>query len=129
VDTPVTGTPRLLLRLEGLTVLIAAVTAYHALGASWSVFALWLLVPDVGMLGYALSPRVGALTYNAAHVYLGPAALAGLAYADVVPHAWPLCLIWLAHIGLDRALGLGLKFSAAFRSTHLGTVGPQAPTT
>jgi hypothetical protein len=30
-----------------------------------------------------------------------------------------LALIWLAHIGLDRALGYGLKYPTAFRHTHL----------
>jgi hypothetical protein len=32
-------------------------------------------------------------------------------------------LIWLAHIGFDRALGYGLKYSAGFSFTHLGRIG------
>jgi Domain of unknown function (DUF4260) len=28
-----------------------------------------------------------------------------------------------AHIGLDRALGYGLKYSTAFGDTHLGRTG------
>jgi hypothetical protein len=36
MDTPVSGTPRLLLRGEGLTLLIAAVVGYHA---PWSRLA------------------------------------------------------------------------------------------
>ena len=128
MDTPVSGTPRLLLRLEGVAVLAAAVIAYQGLGASWSMFALLLLVPDAALIAYVGGPRIGALAYNAAHTYLAPAILAGLAWFDVVPGAWPLCLIWLAHIGMDRSLGLGLKFSSAFRDTHLGTVGRVART-
>ena len=31
-----------------------------------------------------------------------------------------LALIWLAHIGLDRLLGMGLKYSDRFTHTHLG---------
>jgi hypothetical protein len=29
----------------------------------------------------------------------------------------------MAHIGLDRALGYGLKLPDDFRHTHLGTIG------
>jgi len=123
MDTAVSGTPRLLLRAEGLAVLIGAVVGYHAIGASWGLFAILLLFPDLGLIGYLAGPRVGAHAYNALHTYAGPAALAALAYYGVVPGAWPPCLIWVAHIGMDRALGLGLKFPSAFQHTHLGNVG------
>jgi Domain of unknown function (DUF4260)/Transposase domain (DUF772) len=33
-------------------------------------------------------------------------------------------VIWCAHIGFDRALGYGLKYSAGFGFTHLGLIGP-----
>jgi hypothetical protein len=35
---------------------------------------------------------------------------------------WP-ALIWLAHIGMDRSLGYGLKLPTAFQDTHLGRIG------
>jgi hypothetical protein len=28
-------------------------------------------------------------------------------------------LIWLAHIGMDRTIGYGLKYPTAFKDTHL----------
>jgi hypothetical protein len=31
-------------------------------------------------------------------------------------------LIWLAHIGLDRALSFGLKYPTFFKDTHLQRV-------
>jgi hypothetical protein len=37
-----------------------------------------------------------------------------------------LALIWLAHIGFDRALGYGLKYAAGFGFTHLGRIGKEA---
>ena len=123
MDTPVSGTPRVLLRLEGLALLTAAVVGYRELHASWWLFAVLLLVPDIALVAYAAGPRFGALAYNAVHSYLAPALLAVLAYTFGLPSLWPLCLIWLAHIGMDRALGLGLKFPTAFRDPHLGTVG------
>ncbi len=123
MDTAVSGTPRRLLRAEGLAVLLASVTGYHAIGASWTLFAAVILLPDLGLLGYLAGARIGALAYNTVHTYLGPAALAALAYGAVIPGAWPICLIWIAHIGLDRALGLGLKYPSAFHATHLGALG------
>ena len=30
-----------------------------------------------------------------------------------------LALIWLAHIGMDRLLGYGLKYSSGFKDTHI----------
>ena len=32
-------------------------------------------------------------------------------------------MIWLAHIGFDRALGYGLKYASGFGFTHLGRIG------
>ena len=128
MDTPVSGIPRLLLRLEGLTILIASVVAYREIGGSWLTFAILLLVPDVGLVGYAAGPRIGAHVYNSVHTYLGPALVAVLACFGALPAAaWPICLIWLAHIGMDRSLGLGLKFPSSFQATHLGHVGRVSP--
>jgi hypothetical protein len=39
------------------------------------------------------------------------------------PLAEHIALIWLAHVGVDRALGYGLKYASAFGDTHLGRIG------
>jgi hypothetical protein len=45
------------------------------------------------------------------------------------PAALGAGLIWCTHIGLDRALGYGLKYSTGFQYTHLGRIGRrQQPT-
>jgi hypothetical protein len=31
--------------------------------------------------------------------------------------------ILIAHVGMDRALGYGLKFPTSFQDTHLGRIG------
>ena len=36
-----------------------------------------------------------------------------------------VALIWFAHIGMDRALGFGLKYEFDFADTHLGRLGGQ----
>lgn len=115
--------PLVLLRLEGLAIAAAAVWGFAATGASWWLFAALALAPDLAMVGYAVGPGVGARAYNAAHTYAAPLALA--AVAGLAGWAWglPAALVWAAHIGLDRALGYGLKHAEGFHQTHLGTVG------
>ncbi|VTU14236.1 hypothetical protein RA8CHR_00488 [Variovorax sp. RA8] len=121
------GGVRILLRLEGLAVLAAAVAAYVDLGASWGAFAMLFLLPDLSFLGYLAGSRVGASAYNMAHSYIGPVALLGLGLVGDMPAAVALGLIWSAHIGLDHALGYGLKYGSEFGVTHLGRVGPTDP--
>jgi hypothetical protein len=75
------------------------------------------------MLGYLAGPRAGAAAYNAAHMTAGPLALGAAGLLANLPALAPLAAIWLAHIGLDRALGYGLKYAAGFRDTHLGRIG------
>lgn len=111
------------LRLEGAAVLLLAVLLYQRKGGGWLPFALLLLAPDLSMLGYLRGPRVGALSYNAFHVYLGPTLLGTAALVLAQPVLVSGALIWLAHIGLDRSLGYGLKLPTGFQHTELGPIG------
>jgi hypothetical protein len=118
-----------LLRLEGLAVLLVALGIYSQYGASWWVFAGVFLLPDATMVGYLASPRVGAWAYNLVHTYVTPLVFAGGAFAfrataaDYASLIGSITLIWIAHIGFDRALGYGLKRPTGFRDTHLGRIG------
>jgi hypothetical protein len=111
--------PRFLLRLEGALVLLAAVGAYAAAGLSWWLFAGLLLAPDVVLLGYGAGPRMGAAVYNAGHTYAVPLLLGGAALGLGHTLLGGVALIWVAHIGMDRALGYGLKLPTGFHDTHL----------
>jgi hypothetical protein len=115
----VTGGPRGILRLEGAAALGVSLLLYRQFGGGWGLLALCFLLPDVSMLGYLAGPRVGAAAYNAAHSYVGPVLL-WLATRSI-SSSWAVfaVLIWVAHIGFDRALGYGLKYSSGFRVTHL----------
>lgn len=114
--------PGRLLRLEGAAVLVAALVAYAHLGTSWWWFIGLLFVPDVGLAGYAAGPRVGAATYNLTHTYLWPLALGTWGLVGESTTALSLAIIWAAHLGMDRALGYGLKYATAFGDTHLHRV-------
>ena len=119
----VTGHVRLLLRLEGFAAFAAALAIYGYNDFSWAAFAVFFLAPDLLMLAYLAGPRAGALGYNLVHTYVLPLALVCFGYFAGAPIAAASGLIWIAHIGFDRALGYGLKYQTAFGDTHLGGVG------
>jgi hypothetical protein len=118
----VEGMPRLLLRIEGAALALAAVYMFHRIGGNWWWFAL-ILVPDISMAAYFLGTRPGAIAYNATHVTLVPLVLAALGFLLPSFDLLSIALVWAAHIGIDRALGLGLKYGAGFGLTHLGRIG------
>ena len=112
-----------MLRLEGFLVFSLSLLAYYKFGAGWQIFALCFLVPDLSLLGYMAGPRAGAFLYNSAHSYV--AALLFLAMGVYSSEPWAISagMIWISHIGFDRALGYGLKYEKGFRFTHLGVIG------
>jgi Domain of unknown function (DUF4260) len=121
---PVTGTPLRILRVEGIVLLAAALAAYFiALDEPLWLVPLLLFMPDLFMIGYLRSSPVGALLYNFAHAYPAPALLGAVAIAVHEPLWQAVALIWFAHIGMDRALGYGLKYETDFKDTHLGRIG------
>ena len=127
----VTGGLKVILRAEGLVLFLAALVAYYMLGGNWWMFAALILVPDVSFIGYVFGAKIGAITYNALHSTIGPLLLALLGWVldrDNTMHILRditsfTVLIWLAHIGFDRASGYGLKYTSAFKDTHLGKIG------
>jgi hypothetical protein len=117
------GSVKLLLRLEGLCVFIAALAAYSRFGLGWWAFALFFFAPDSTFLGYLAGPKAGATIYNLVHTYVGAIACLAAGLALPAPIILSAGIIWCAHIGLDRALGYGLKYPDGFGVTHLGRIG------
>jgi hypothetical protein len=110
---------RWVLQAEGLPIFIAGAAAFGALGGPWLALVPLLLVPDLSMVGYLRDTRLGALTYNVAHNLVTAGALLGaglwfgfgwLAIAGSVA---------VAHVGMDRLSGYGLKYPTTFKDTHL----------
>jgi hypothetical protein len=111
--------PALILRIEGAALALVAVMLYGRAGTSWWLFASLLMLPDLGMIGFVRGPRVGAFTYNLTHTLAIPLALAITGLVADRAGLLNVALIWVAHIGADRAMGYGLKYSTHFRDTHL----------
>lgn len=108
-----------LLRLEGGAICLASLAFYETTNQSWVLFALLFLMPDLAMVGYIWGSRVGAFIYNCTHTYLAPLLLAGIGWLTDWSLAAPMATIWIAHIGVDRAIGYGLKRRTGFKATHL----------
>jgi hypothetical protein len=123
----VSGGVRTLLRVEGLTLFAGMTLLYGLWGGPWWVYAVLILAPDLSFLGYLAGPKIGAIIYNAAHSYLVPMTLMTAGFGFAPPLLVSVAMIWLAHIGFDRALGYGLKYSTGFGFTHLGRIGRAAP--
>jgi hypothetical protein len=122
------GGVKTLLRLEGLALFAGATWLYASWGGGpWSLYVVLFLAPDLSFLGYLAGPKIGGWAYNAAHSTLAPIAIIlAIKFGFTSPYLLPPALIWLAHIGFDRALGYGLKYSAGFGFTHLGRIGKEA---
>ena len=122
----VAGGPRTLLRLEGVTLFAGMTLLYGIWDGSWWVYAILFFVPDVSFAAYLAGPRFGAMVYNAAHSYLAPMTMMTTGFVTSSPLVLSIAMIWLAHIGIDRALGYGLKYTKGFGFTHLGRIGKPA---
>lgn len=115
------------LQLEGLAVLIAGAAAFGRLGGDYLWLIPALLVPDLAIAGYLAGPRIGAFVYNLVHNWALGLAVTGAGLALGVT---PLALagaVLIAHTGMDRTVGYGLKFVTGFKDTHLGRIGKPGP--
>ncbi len=75
------------------------------------------------MVGYLSGPRLGAITYNAAHNLVTGLVVLAIGWIAAIAAVALFGAVLIAHVGMDRALGYGLKLPTDFRDTHLGRIG------
>ena len=112
-------TVRFWLRAEGAAALVAGLVIYFQLGGNWLLAIPLLLLPDISAIGYLGGVRVGAFTYNLVHNWLVGLAVLGAGVwlsNDLVTIAGA---ILVAHVGMDRLAGYGLKHTSGFKDTHM----------
>jgi len=112
-----------ILKLEELMLFNFSVILFERLPFEWWWFLLLLLVPDISMLGYMFSKKIGAYSYNIFHhrglaifIYLFGGFLG-------MPVLQLIGIMLFAHIAMDRTFGYGLKYTKGFKYTHLGEIG------
>lgn len=112
-------TLKLFLHLEGLFVLILSIGYYGLNEYNWWLFVILFFVPDVSMFGYVINNKVGSALYNYFHTYTVTLLLIFIGLLTHQDLVLAIGFIWTAHIGMDRAMGYGLKYPTAFKDTHM----------
>ena len=108
------------LKLEELLQFALGIYLFSTLSYAWWWFLVLILLPDIGMLGYLVNTKTGALTYNVFH-HKGLAILiflVGIYFEIEVVQLTGIILF--SHASLDRIFGYGLKYADHFKNTHLG---------
>lgn len=111
------------LKIEELAQFILGIFLFSQLSYSWWVFPALLLLPDIGMLGYLVNTKVGAITYNLFHhkaIAIGMM-LVGMLYIGEIYSL--IGILLFSHASMDRIFGYGLKYPDHFKNTHLGRMG------
>ncbi|HEX8025752.1 MAG TPA: DUF4260 family protein, partial [Candidatus Limnocylindrales bacterium] len=106
----VVGWPRTWLRLEGLAALLAGAVGYGSAGGEWIWFVPALLLVDASMVGYLAGSHPGAIVYNLAHNWFTALAVLGIGVFAALPLVQLLGWVLVAHVGMDRFAGYGLKY-------------------
>jgi hypothetical protein len=117
------GAVRAWLRFEGLAAFIGGVVLFGANGGNWLFIVPLILLPDISAAGYLLGPRIGSVAYNLFHNWVPGIAALGLGMWLAAPAIRLIGAILIAHVGMDRAAGYGLKLPTSFKDTHLGRMG------
>lgn len=112
-----------ILKYEEASIFLLGLYFFILTDFAWWWFALLILTPDIGMAGYLLNSRIGAISYNLFH-HRG-LAIVLIIVGYTLPNKWVLLsgIILFCHIALDRVFGYGLKYGDDFRHTHLGWIG------
>lgn len=99
-------------RILGVATLAMAAAATYGLVGPWWPALLLFFVPDLAAMPMLVDARLGVASYNAAHRWIGPLILVGMGSAAALEGVTSVLvagLLWLGHVGFDRALGYGLK--------------------
>ncbi|MEO9869738.1 DUF4260 domain-containing protein [Ekhidna sp.] len=111
-----------LIKVEELAMFLLSMYLFSLLDYAWWVYLVFILTPDIGMLGYSVNTKVGATAYNLFH-HKGIAILIGFAgFWWQLPEMQLAGIILFGHASIDRILGYGLKFDDNFKHTHLGNL-------
>jgi hypothetical protein len=117
------GAIGLVLRAEQAAIFAAGLAVWLTRDGSLLLLVPALIAPDLSALGYLGGPWLGAVVYNAAHNLVTALAVVGLGWWLGIEGLVLAGAILVAHIGMDRSAGFGLKRATSFNDTHLGRIG------
>lgn len=108
-----------LIRIEELFLFLLSIYLFSNLNFAWWWFPLLLLVPDIGMIGYLINTKIGAVAYNIVHHRALSISIYIVASILLMPVLQLVGLIMFAHSTMDRIFDYGLKYNDDFKHTHL----------
>jgi len=98
-----------LVRLEELTLVVLSFYLFLALEYAWWWFPILFFLPDLSLLGYAINPQVGRLTYNFIHHKALSVSLYLVGSFIQLPGMQLAGLVMFGHSSFDRVLGFELQ--------------------
>ncbi len=111
-----------IIKIEELAMFILSIVLFNQLHFVWWWFIVLFFVPDLSMIGYAINTKIGAFSYNFFH-HKAVAINIGLIGFYLHNEIYMLAgIIIFGHSSFDRILGYGLKYTDAFKNTHLGRI-------
>ena len=111
--------PNIFLRTEGFVLFFISSIMFFKQDGNWFLYLILLFLPDIGMFGYFIDTKIGAIVYNLFHTTSIPLILLILFFLTGNFSLLIFGFIWLAHIGMDRFMGFGLKYTDKFKHTHI----------
>ena len=121
-NVPISKMPYMILRLEGVVILICSIIILIYLKSNWILNIVVFLLIDISLLGYLSNPKLGATIFNIGHTLSLPIILLIIGILINSSISIQIGIIWVAHIGYDKMKGFGLKYPDSFDSSHLNYV-------
>jgi len=112
-----------LIKWEEAAMFLLSICLFSQLHFAWWWWLVWILVPDLSMLGYLAGNKAGAICYNIVHHKGVAIALYLIGLYTVNEYLEFAGLILFGHSSMDRGMGYGLKYFSGFEDTHLGKIG------
>lgn len=115
------------LKLEELATLGFSIFLFNQTEYVWWIYLALILVPDIGMIGYLINTKIGAITYNLFHHKGIALCILILGYYYSIEWIVLTGIILFGHSAMDRMFGYGLKYEDSFKHTHLGWLNGEEP--
>jgi Domain of unknown function (DUF4260) len=112
------------LKFEEAAMAIAAIyllSKYNLNLPLW-IWGILFFAPDIGMLGYLVNTKIGAVMYNLFHHKAIAMAVAGIGYYYDINAVTAIGILLFAHASFHRIWGYGLKYPDNFKHTHLSSL-------
>jgi hypothetical protein len=111
---------KIILSLEYIAGVVLSLYLFSLADSRWWLYLVLFFTPDIAMVGYVISSKIGAACYNFTH-HLGVAVFLYVIGKLVhMPTMELVGIVWLGHLYFDRSLGYGLKYADNFKHTHIG---------